>query len=284
MRKLPLVVALCLIAGTAMASTPTLFVRGSGPPNVVPSGRDVCWSEPADLNGLIGSSEQILALGLESELANDFVPNNTCISAVTFWGGYYNTSTPCSAGITTPGFSLKFYRDGGCVPAHTVPDVAWIVATSFTETSVGCQQGVFPMFRWDFTDLSVGVISGNLYWFGAQLLDHAFPPQGGRLAAATITDCDTVFRSVYFGFPDWTPAIDVFGVGFDCSQEFTCGNEVCGIGFGACCWPDGGCSQLAFSWCEEEGGDFVGGPCDPNPCHVTPTKSTTWGEIKAGYR
>ncbi len=223
MKKFAFVIALCFVAGAALAEPVSFQAGPGGPPNVVPSGRDVCWSEPADLNGLIASSEQILAFGLESEIANDFVPTDN-ITFVTFWGGYYNNSTPCSSGITTPGFNLKFYSDGGCVPAGTTPDVAW-VSPAFTETSVGCQQGVFPMFRWDF-DLNaspIAVTAGNLYWFGGQLKDHAFPPQGGRLAAALVTGCDTVFRSVYFGYPDWTPAIDVFGVAFDASQEFQCG-------------------------------------------------------------
>ena len=129
MKKFAFVLALCFVAGTAMAS-PVAFQAGpGGPANVVPSGRDVCWSEPADLNGLIASSEQILAFGLETEIANDFVPTGN-VSHVTFWGGYYNNSTPCSSGITTPGFNLKFYTDGGCVPASTSPDVAWVVATT----------------------------------------------------------------------------------------------------------------------------------------------------------
>ncbi len=225
MKKFAFVIAMSLVfVGAAMAA-PVAFEPGpGGPPNVVPSGRDVCWSEPADLNGLIASSEQILAFGLESEVANDFVPTGN-ISHVTFWGGYYNNSTPCSSGITTPGFNLKFYSDGGCVPSSTTPDVAWIVATTFGETSVGCQSGAYPMFKWDI-DVTVNATSGNLYWFGGQVLDHAFPPQGGRLAAATVTGCDSVFRSVYFGYPDWTPGIDVFGVAFDASQEFTCGGVV----------------------------------------------------------
>ncbi len=299
MRKFPLVFALCLVAGTAMASAPTLFMGGSGAPNVVATGRDASWSEPPDLNGLIGSSEQILAFGLESELANDFVLNDAYgyIGLVTFWGGYYNNSTPCSAGIATPGFNLKFYSDGGCVPASTTPDVAWIVATigAFNETSMGCQQGVFPMFRWDIYYVNVNVTTGNLYWFGAQMLDHAFPPQGGRLAAASVTGCDTVFRSVYFGYPDWTPAIDIFGVAFDCSQEFQPWGD---IGHdppeGACCLSNGECRIESSGYCQTLGGQYQGdySSCNSSPCGITSsvgtervqTQSTTWGRIRASFR
>jgi len=223
MKKFAFVLALCFVAGSAMASTPTAFQAGTGgAPNVVPSGRDVCWTEPADLNGLIGSSEQILSQGLETEIANDFVPTDKVI-AVTYWGGFWNNSTPCASGITTPGFNLKFYDDAGCIPGS---NVAWLVNPTFTETSVGCQAGTYPMFKWDFTGLCVDLTPGSLYWFGGQMADHVFPPQSGRLAAAVITSCDSVFKGAIFGYPDWTPCVDVFGVAFDASQEFTCG--VCG--------------------------------------------------------
>ncbi len=287
MTKVALALALCFIAGAARAS-PVAYVGGTGPPNVLTGDPEAVWSEPPDLNGLIASSEQILAFGLESEIANDFVADSYYgIGQVTFWGGYYNNSTPCSAGITTPGFNLKFYSDGGCAPSSTTPDVAWIVATSFSETSVGCQQGVFPMFKWDIYNVSVNLTAGNVYWFGGQVLDHAFPPQGGRLAAASVTGCDSVFRSVYFGYPDWTPGIDVFGVSFDASQEFNTG----GIGIddnypGACCLPDGECQYMWGYECDALHGVYHGdnSSCNSYPCDPTPTKSTTWGAIKSSYR
>jgi hypothetical protein len=217
MKKFAFVIALCFVAGSAIAA-PVAYQLGSGDPNIVPSGRDVCWSEPADLNGLIGSSEQILAFGLETELANDFVPNDIRIIHATWWGGFWNNTTPCVSGITTPGFNLRVYEDAGCVPGTVIADFA---TTSFTEESVGCQAGAYPMFKWG-ADVCFEVIGDNLYWFSAQMIDHAFPPQAGRLASAGVVGCDTVFKSVYFAYPDWTPAIDVFGVAFDCSQEFTC--------------------------------------------------------------
>ncbi len=40
--------------GPALAANPTLTAGGGGQPNIVESGRNVCWSEPADLEGLIG--------------------------------------------------------------------------------------------------------------------------------------------------------------------------------------------------------------------------------------
>jgi hypothetical protein len=60
----------------------------------------------------------------------------------------------------------------------------------------------------------------NLYWFSAQMADHPFPPQWGRLASDMTQICDSAFRSDYFAYPDWVPAPDVFGDMFDASQMF----------------------------------------------------------------
>jgi len=217
MKKFAFVIALCFIAGAALAQ-PASYVPASGVPNIVPSGRDVCWSEPADLNGSIGSSEQILAFALETELANDFVPTDALSKAI-WWGGFWSNTVPCVSGITTPGFNLRFFEDAGCIPGTILADLS---ITTFTEEVAGCNANGQPLFKWG-ADIAVSTTAGNLYWFDAQMKDHAFPPQAGRLAAGVITGCDTVFRSVYFGFPDWTPAIDVFGYAFDASQEFECG-------------------------------------------------------------
>jgi len=55
---------------------------------------------------------------------------------------------------------------------------------------------------------------------------------------------------------------------------------------GACCFPDGSCSVLASQQCDDEHGTYQGNgtACNPNPCHPTPTKATTWGRIKSGFR
>ena len=75
----------------AFAGNPTPYAGGGGPPVIVESGRDVCWSEPADLNGLIASSEVIGEFGLESEIANDFLlTTDATITLARWWGGYYN--------------------------------------------------------------------------------------------------------------------------------------------------------------------------------------------------
>jgi len=228
MKKLAFVLALGLVfASAAMAANVSKFQPGTGQHNVLPSGRDVCWSEPPDLEGLIGSSEQILMYALETELANDFtISTDNTIGIARFWGGYWNNSVACASGMTYQGHNLRFYEDCGCIPCelpNQPPHYAEYLGINCDEgTMLYCQGAYYPIFDYQCC-ISVPVYGGYLYWFGAQMMDHPFPPQWGRLAAGMITSCDTVFWAPYFGYPEWTPAIDVFGMAFDASQEFECG-------------------------------------------------------------
>ncbi len=248
MRKAAFALALVFIAGAARAS-PVLYSPATGPPNVVQGDRSGFWSEPADLNGLIGSSEQILDFGLETELANDFVVTyGQTVQTATWWGGYF-AGTPCE-NITNPGFNLRFYRDAGNVPGELVADLS---VTDFGEEYVGCQAGSWcPLYKW-YTFPNVSFDTEGRYWFAPQMRNHAFPPQGGRLASAYVRDCGSFFRSDYFGYPDWTPVADVFGVAFDCSQEFDC--LICG------------------------GSSEVDGPHSERA-----TENASWGAVKALFR
>ncbi len=55
---------------------------------------------------------------------------------------------------------------------------------------------------------------------------------------------------------------------------------------GACCLPNGSCSVLTQEECGGQGGRYqgAGSTCTPNPCQPTPTRATTWGRIKTGFR
>jgi hypothetical protein len=208
-----------VVAGSALAINPSLMAGGGGTQNVINSGRDVVWSEPVDLEGLIASSEVIGSVGLETELANDFflTADNT-ITLARWWGGYWNNNGCSDIGYAT-NWNIRFYDDGGCVPLTALAE--YLGAFS-NETNVYCQGGFYPIFRYEFA-VSMPITGNTLYWFGAQVADHVFPPQCGRVASGAVVGCDSVFKSVYFSYPDWTPGIDVFGVAFDASQEFEAG-------------------------------------------------------------
>ena len=211
MKKLALVLSLSMVlVGMAMAEVPTAFGPAPGGTSIG-SGREVCWSEPPDPAGSIGSSEVIGAFALETEIANDFFfGGDSNVTMARWWGGFWN-GDPINVN-----WNLRIYDDGGCVPGAVLAE--WLNVPSN-------QTPVDTYYVWNY-GITFAALGSTLYWFGAQAADHAFPPQCGRLATLLITQCDSVFKSVYFGYPDWTPAGDVFGYGYEASQEFECGGAV----------------------------------------------------------
>jgi hypothetical protein len=205
-------------AAPAFAANPTITAGGGGSPNIVESGRNVCWSEPADFEGLIASSEVIGQFGLETEIANDFIlTTDTVITLARWWGGYYNNNS-CQDSHVAPTWNLRFFDDGGCVPVNMLAE--YVIPDYAGETLVYCQGGFYPIFRYEGA-VSFPATANMRYWFVAQAGDHVFPPQVGRVAASSLTDCDSMFRSIYFSYPDWY--YENWGWVYDASQEFECG-------------------------------------------------------------
>jgi hypothetical protein len=216
MNKFVLALALCaLAAGSAVATgPPSLSSPATGGHNYVPGTRDVCWSEPADLADAKISSEIISMYGLESELANDFMlATDGEIALAIGYGGYYNWVAG-DPDITS--CNWKFYSDGGCVPDQLMD----IWTGLGVQTFIGYDGFGYPTYKYEKNDIAFNGIANTLYWFGFQAADHPYPPQWGRQGAGQVTNCDTMFKSVYFGYPNWTPAGDVGP--YDAAQEFGC--------------------------------------------------------------
>ncbi len=262
---LALLLIVAVVGGTSAkgpANQPPLspFHPGLGVPHpLAREARNVLWSDPPDLWGLIGSSEQILQFGLETEIANDFILSDSLVTRVTFWGGYYNNSVACDPGIPTPGFNFEFFEDANCRPGELI---ASFVVTDYREEFVGCQGGWYPVYEWS-VPVELTFVPGVRYWFCAQFRDHGFPPQAGRLAAVSVKECDSMFRSAYFGYPDWTFGDD--GVAYDASQEFS--GPLTNAG-GACCLQHGLCRIISETECSDQGGAWQGTgiACDLNTC------------------
>ncbi len=208
-----------LAAGLVQASTPVMFSPRSGPPRPGGEDEEACWSQTFDLNGNKISSEIIGAFDLESELADDFrIPAGSGqIARVVGWGGPYNWA-PGDPDVTA--FNLYFYDDGGCVPANRIQTY---LAQTGSVTFIGYDGFGFPTYQCAF-DVAVTVVPDTIYWWSLQAADHVFPPQWGRQQAHSVMQCDAMFRSEFFSYPDWTPA-DVIGP-FDCSQEIWCAEPV----------------------------------------------------------
>jgi hypothetical protein len=217
MIKFVLALVVCVLAaGSAFATgPPSAFSPAVGGHNYVPGGRDICWSELADLADAKITSEIIAMFGLESELANDFVlGDDITVTKAIGYGGYYNWIAG-DPPITS--LNWKFYSDGGCYPDALVDTFTGLGAQTF----IGYDGFGYPTYKYEL-DVWFEALANTIYWLGLQAADHPFPPQWGRQGAGAVTNCDTVFRSAYFGYPDWTPAGDLVGAPFDAAQEFDC--------------------------------------------------------------
>ncbi len=200
-------------AGDPVRSSP-----GGGASNPITGSRDVCWSEPADLGGGKLTSERICAFGLQSEIANDFeIERDATITKAIGYGGYYDWS-PGDPEATA--YNLRFYADAGCVPAALLEGYDHDPGAV---TFIGYDGNGFPTYKLEFL-VNFEAEGGTTYWFALQADDHPFPPQWGRQQAVWVTNCDSMFRSEFFGYPEWTYAGE-FGP-WDASQEFECAEPV----------------------------------------------------------
>jgi hypothetical protein len=126
--------------------------------------------------------------------------------------------------LVTTGFNLRFYDSAQCLPDppyYGHPIAEFIVVGNAGETSVGCQQDLYPLFRYE-AEVNFSAAGGMGYWFGAQLAANEGPSVWGRLAASTITGCESAFGVNQLQYWDWMPLSDVFGFALDASQEFEC--------------------------------------------------------------
>lgn len=103
MKKASLMVmlaALCL--GLAQAKTLSRMQAGTGTLVSSLGTARAMWSEPPDLNGLIGTSEIISQFGFETELAADIIPTESVIACVTRRGGFFDNTVPCEPQLGGP--------------------------------------------------------------------------------------------------------------------------------------------------------------------------------------
>jgi len=205
------------VAGVSAASEPEMWLWGPGG-NPADIEREVLWLDNPDFAGGAGSSEVIGAFDLWTEIANDFILEmDATIRKITWWGRYWNQydGTP-----TGSGFNLRFYMDIECVP-EDAPFLECLLPGDDCCEALADGGDQFSQYVYEYClDLP---LAAGLYWFVAQMADHDFPPQWGRLEADWEQNCASMFRSPYFSYPEWVTASDIFEP-WDASQMF---EDVC---------------------------------------------------------
>jgi hypothetical protein len=204
-------------AGVSGAAEPELTLPGPGgsPADI---DREVLWLDNPDYEGQGMTSEVIGEYDIESEFANDFfLEQPATIRKVTWWGVYWNgyEGTP-----TGTGFNLRFYYDNGnCLPEE-LPFLEFLLPGDICCERYFEGGDQFSQYTYEFC-LELDLAAGSC-WFSAQMADHAFPPQWGRLSGYVIRLCESAFRSAYFSYPDWVPGHEICTC--DASQMF---EDVC---------------------------------------------------------
>jgi len=199
-------VAVVLFFGALFPTADTVG-GGSGSPR-----REIGCSQLLNLEEDEVSSEIADAYGLESEVINDCTLDGT-ITTVVWWGGYSQWN-PGDPELTS--FNLRFYADQGCFPGELLAE---FMGMSPAIEFAGYDSLGYPSYKYEVTlDMP---IQNFTFWFGAQGGDHLFPPQWGRGGnGGYFRSCPSMFKSAYYGYPDWVPVEDVIGRPWDASQEF----------------------------------------------------------------
>ncbi len=156
--------------------------------------------------------------GLESEVAADFSmcsADSFRVNYVIGYGSYFNWNPGLP---DVPAYNLRFYEDAGGVPGN-------VIATYLNQTGIailiGYDYDQNPIYKIEFVVDVLVWGSPAVYWFGLQAADHPYPPQWGRQESTLPYYGSTaMFRSAFYGYPDWTPVSTVFGFTFDAAQEF----------------------------------------------------------------
>ncbi len=181
-----------------------------------------CWSEPPNLDGMLYTSELISQIGYETGVANDFqVHAGDEVTVARWWGGYIHAG-PGTPHVTS--FILRFYEDdGSCKPGSLISE--YDIASDANETLVYTQADGTQIYRYE-ANVSLIAVTDDVVWCEVQAGDHPDGMHWGRLSSATIQNCDSMFKSPFFGFLDWT-AFNDLGFSYDASQEFECSHRGC---------------------------------------------------------
>jgi hypothetical protein len=183
----------------------------------VPKG--VVWDNGMDYIGL-GASQSDPASGLDPIEADDFMfEQDQLVNDVHWIGGYYIEDEPPYDGNFD--WEITFYDDfgDGTKPGAVIATYLFPNA-QVNETKIDSNEyGYYCSYSVKVPKLYFS--ANTKYWISIQGIG-AYPPQSGW----AVWDDDillhqAVFKSVYFGYPDWTNTSEVFSIAVDMCFQLT---------------------------------------------------------------
>jgi hypothetical protein len=210
MKKRVLASLVLTFVGFATA-TPSghMIEPASGPIEVSPGtiGMDgpegsILWEQPPDGRSSV-SAQDDGCLPFLAESADDFVGNGEQVAEVGWWGAYWDTTSRVPDSIRINIFSA----DADGLPGELLYSFE---TADYIETP-GDPNRYRVVLGYRFSTVADTRYSISI------TVTFCSPPQWGWATAESSPDGinTTWFRSDFFGYPDWTPAMSVFGVHYD---------------------------------------------------------------------
>jgi hypothetical protein len=218
MKKFAILMILAIASTLVFSQNQPQLMSGSLKGNVVTNPSNAPMADPTDpllysqpvVCSTLASSEIMSDLNLESLCADDFTLTATKnITAIKWWAGPWNGSSSFA------NWNIKFYDDASCLPGTEIASFAIPFAQS--NQSVTCSGYLYSF--WCTLPTPVLVQGNSKYWVSVQTSDHPFTGQWGWEQRTPVNGCSGAFKSVYFGFPNFVPNINVFGSSSDQSFE-----------------------------------------------------------------
>ncbi|MFH1336743.1 MAG: hypothetical protein ABII96_09525, partial [Candidatus Zixiibacteriota bacterium] len=183
-----------------------------------PISKGIVYDNGMDYVGL-GASQDDNVINLDPILADDFIfTADQLVNDVHWIGGYWN-GPPDDGNFD---WEVIFYNDfgDGTKPGAAIATYTYANA-DVNETFI---EQVGTSFYYSYSvnlPASLSFVAGTKYWISIQGIG-VYPPQSGwALHQTPILFHEAVFKSVYFGYPDWTNTSTVFGYAADMCFQLT---------------------------------------------------------------
>jgi len=179
-----------------------------------PVAKDIVYDNTMDYSSL-GSSQRDNVIPFESIMADDFEFSVLQpVNDVHWVGGYWD---PYEDGFFD--WEIKFYNDFG---DGTKPGAAF-ATYRFADSEISKVEISPGFFNYSVNLPVPGVTFSPFtkYWISIQGIGDYQPQSGWGMHTAPILQHQAVFKSAYFGFPDWVDSYDVFGTIYDMAFQLT---------------------------------------------------------------